>query len=85
LNDVELIRAAAELSHRAPQEWEKFLTSFAAYVEARREECIASPPDTFLINQGRARACAALRKLFAECSVEARKIEAKQAQRSQAR
>ena len=75
--DRRLILAAAHLSHRAPHEWVEFITAFTAYADEKRDHVIEANPDSLQVTQGRAQACVALRKLFAECRETANRIETK--------
>jgi ribosomal protein RSM22 (predicted rRNA methylase) len=81
LSDRDLIFAAAHLAQRAPQEWAQFLSALVAYTDERRDECIQSPPAMLQVTQGRAQACATLRKLLADSVKTAVAIETKQAQK----
>ena len=42
-------------------------TEFKNFTNVRRDQCVSSPVDTFLVAQGRAQQCAALLRLFEEC------------------
>jgi ribosomal protein RSM22 (predicted rRNA methylase) len=79
--DQALIKAAAELSYRAPKEYASFVSALVAFVERRKDDVIASPPEVLQVNQGQARACVQLRDLIAEAPRTAQAIIAKQAQR----
>jgi hypothetical protein len=76
-----LIMAAAQLSFRAPEQWADFLSAFHAYTDDKRDDVVQANTDSLQVTQGRAQACVALRKLFAECRESANRIETKQSQR----
>lgn len=75
MNDRRLILAAAHVARRAPEEWANFISAFVEHTDNRRDECIQSPPDMLQVAQGRAQACASLRRLLAECTKMADSIE----------
>ena len=75
MTDRRLIVAAARVAHRAPEDWAEFISAFVAYTDDRRDECIQSPPDMLQVAQGRAQACASLRRLLADCTKTADSIE----------
>lgn len=75
MSDRELIIAAARLSSRAPTEWADFISALTLYTDGKRDECVSADPVSLPAAQGRAQACAALRKLLAECRTSLEKIE----------
>lgn len=81
--DKDLIFAAARVSFRAPQEWASFISTLAAHVETKRNECISAPLDMLQVAQGRAQAWTAVHDMFVDCINTAKSIEAKQNQKPQ--
>ena len=79
--DRRLILAAAQLSYRSPHEWAEFVSAFTAYTDSKREDVVEANPNSLQVTQGRAQACTALRKLFAECRETADRINSKQVQK----
>lgn len=72
-----LIVRAASLARSAPREWEDFLKAYKAYVDTKKDQCVAAARDTLLVAQGCAREAGALQRLFNECVVTADKIAEK--------
>jgi hypothetical protein len=64
--DRELILKVAGLARSSPQSWSEFLTAFRNYTDQTRDQCISSPLEELVRNQGRAQQCTALLTLFDE-------------------
>lgn len=77
MSDRDLIFAAANVGHRAPQEWAQLISQLNAYADAKRDECIRSSLDMLQVTQGRAQASRDLCDLLATAVQQATKIETK--------
>jgi hypothetical protein len=67
LNDRDLILAAAQLARRAPEEWNKFMNTFADYTEDKIVDCVQAPLDMLPVAQGRAQALVKLGQIMGDC------------------
>ena len=65
----QLLRAASQLKHAAPQEWEEFVKLFFIHTEEVTVAVTAAEPSTILVEQGKAQHARALLRIFIECDM----------------
>lgn len=70
--------AFAALARAAPQEWERALAEYAAFVQSLKDELVAAHPSSFQVVQGSAVQAVAMGKLLATVKETADKLLEKQ-------
>lgn len=77
MSDRDLIIAAANLSRRAPADWDEFVHRLELYSAQKAAECVSANIDMLAVAQGRAQACGTLLALLKDCRKQAEKIYSK--------
>lgn len=75
-----MLRSATRLRSAAPESWGDFMVDLRAYAQEIANELVRSPPESLVIQQGRAQAVVDLAESLANAHIEVDRFDARKTQ-----